>query len=47
MANQLVPYIFFYGRCAEALAFYENVFGGSSEAMRVADSPMASQGPLP
>lgn len=45
MANQLVPYIFFYGRCAEALAFYETVFGGSSEIMRVADSPVASEMP--
>ncbi|HEX3549913.1 MAG TPA: VOC family protein [Candidatus Elarobacter sp.] len=39
MATELKPYIFFYGRCAEALAFYESVFGGSSEIMRVGDSP--------
>ncbi|MDB5070465.1 MAG: glyoxalase/Bleomycin resistance/Dioxygenase superfamily protein [Candidatus Eremiobacteraeota bacterium] len=45
MSTQLVPYIFFYGRCAEALEFYKSVFGGSYEAMRVADSPVASEMP--
>ena len=45
MATQLVPYIFLYGRCEEALEFYKGVFGGSYEMMRVADSPMASQVP--
>lgn len=43
--STLVPYIFFYGRCAEALEFYKGVFGGSYEAMRVSDSPMASEMP--
>lgn len=33
------PYIFFYGRCAEALEFYKKLFGGTYEAMRVGDSP--------
>lgn len=33
------PYIFFYGRCKEALDFYAGVFGGTYEAMRVGDSP--------
>lgn len=33
------PYIFFYGRCREALDFYKDVFGGSYEAMTVGDSP--------
>ena len=42
---KLVPYIFFYGRCEEALEFYKSVFGGSYEAMRVSDSPMASEMP--
>lgn len=42
---QLAPYIFFYGRCEEALDFYKNVFGGSYEAMRMGDSPMADQIP--
>jgi PhnB protein len=45
MANQMVPYVFFYGRTAEALAFYQKVFGGSSEIMRAGDSPMASEMP--
>ncbi|HEY0383555.1 MAG TPA: VOC family protein [Candidatus Elarobacter sp.] len=42
---KLVPYIFFYGRCAEALEFYKSVFGGSYELMRVSDTPMASEMP--
>src|ERR1700730_13480385 len=45
MANQLVPYLFLYGRCEEALEFYKGVFGGSYELMRVADTPMASEMP--
>jgi PhnB protein len=36
---ELVPYIFFYGRCEEALEFYKSVFGGTYELMRVADAP--------
>jgi len=38
-ALTLQPYIFFYGRCEEALNFYKNIFGGSYDAMRVGDSP--------
>ena len=45
MATQLVPYIFLYGRCEEALEFYESVFGGSYELMRVAESPVAGEMP--
>jgi PhnB protein len=45
MATELKPYIFFYGRCAEALEFYKSVFGGTYEMMRVGDSPMASDMP--
>ena len=45
MSTQLVPYIFFYGRCEEALEFYKSVFGGSYELMRVRDTPMASEMP--
>jgi PhnB protein len=45
MATKLVPYIFLYGRCAEALEFYKGVFGGSYEAMRVKDTPMAGEMP--
>src|SRR5215469_14218045 len=36
----LQPYIFFYGRCAEALDFYKKIFGGTTEIMYVKDSPM-------
>lgn len=42
---QLAPYIFFYGRCEEALEFYKSVFGGTYELMRVGDSPMAAEMP--
>lgn len=45
MATQLSPYIFFYGRCEEALEFYKSVFGGSYELMRNSDTPMASEMP--
>ncbi|MDP9106252.1 MAG: VOC family protein [Candidatus Eremiobacteraeota bacterium] len=45
MATQLVPYVFFYGRCEEALEFYKGVFGGGYEMMRVKDTPMASEMP--
>jgi PhnB protein len=42
---QFAPYVFFYGKCREALEFYTSVFGGSYEAMRVGDSPMKDQVP--
>jgi PhnB protein len=42
---QLQPYIFFYGRCEEALEFYKKTLGGTYELMRVADAPMADQMP--
>lgn len=42
-ALQLAPYIFFYGRCEEALEFYKSVFGGTYEFQRNGDSPMADQ----
>jgi PhnB protein len=45
MATTLKPYIFFYGRCQEAIDFYKGVFGGDAEVMRVKDSPMAAQSP--
>ncbi|MEA2785208.1 MAG: PhnB protein [Candidatus Eremiobacteraeota bacterium] len=45
MATKLAPYIFFYGRCEEALEFYKGVFGGSYEMMRVRDTPMAGEMP--
>jgi PhnB protein len=45
MATKLVPYIFLYGRCEEALEFYKSVFGGSYEMMRVGDSAVAGEMP--
>jgi PhnB protein len=41
----LQPYIFFYGRCEEALEFYKGAIGGSYEFQRVGESPMAGQFP--
>ncbi|MGA7356911.1 MAG: VOC family protein [Candidatus Cybelea sp.] len=36
---ELVPFVFFYGRCAEALEFYKNALGGSYEiAVRDGDT---------
>ncbi|MDQ2866710.1 MAG: VOC family protein [Candidatus Eremiobacteraeota bacterium] len=40
---ELAPYIFYYGRCEEALEFYKSVLGGKYEVMRNADSPMADE----
>ncbi len=38
-----MPYIHFQGQCAEALAFYATVFGGTNlQTMRYADGPEAS-----
>ena len=42
---QLQPYIFFYGRCEEALEFYKNALGGTYELMRVEGSPAAAHMP--
>jgi PhnB protein len=43
---QLEPYLFFDGRCEEALAFYKQVLGGDYELNRFAGSPMeAEMGP--
>ena len=42
---ELKPYVFFYGRCEEALNFYKNALGGDYEIMRIKDSPMANQSP--
>ncbi|MBV8364269.1 MAG: VOC family protein [Candidatus Eremiobacteraeota bacterium] len=42
---ELKPYVFFYGRCEEALNFYKNALGGDYEVMRIKDSPMANQWP--
>ena len=42
---KLEPYLFFYGRCEEALEFYTSAFGGSYEANRFKGSPIAEQMP--
>lgn len=42
---KVVPYVFFYGRCVEALTFYKSVLGGDFEYMKVGDSPMADKAP--
>lgn len=42
---QLEPYIFFYGRCEEALTFYKSVFGGDFEMQRIEGTPMAENVP--
>jgi PhnB protein len=42
---ELAPYIFFYGRCEEALEFYKTALGGSYELQRNSDSPMCANVP--
>jgi PhnB protein len=37
---QLAPYVFFYGRCEEALEFYKSAIGGTYELQRIEGSPM-------
>jgi len=42
---QLEPYIFFHGRCEEALSFYVKCFGGEVVQMsRMSDAPAEFQG---
>ncbi|MBV8245988.1 MAG: VOC family protein [Candidatus Eremiobacteraeota bacterium] len=41
----LAPYLFFYGRCAEALEFYKDALRGTYEMSRISESPMADQFP--
>ena len=43
--TRLQPYIFFYGRCQEALEFYKTALGGTYEIMFVKDTPVAEQMP--
>jgi PhnB protein len=42
---QLEPYIFYYGRCEEALEFYKSAIGGTYDVNRFEGSPMADQVP--
>ena len=44
-ALQLSPYIFFYGRCEEALEFYKKALGGSYDLQRVEGTPDADKLP--
>lgn len=39
MVDCLTPYLVFDGDCADAVAFYEEVFGGKSQIMRAGDAP--------
>ncbi len=36
---ELAPYIFFYGRCEEALDFYKKALGGTYELQRNSEAP--------
>jgi PhnB protein len=43
---QLEPYLFFDGKCEEALTFYKNVFGGTVEGIsRWSEMPKDAGGP--
>jgi PhnB protein len=43
---QFEPYLFFHGRCEEALNFYASALGGNVERLtRIGDSPMAQKTP--
>lgn len=42
---QLEPYVFFYGKCEEALEFYKRSIGGEFDLSRFEGSPMAEQVP--
>jgi PhnB protein len=44
-ALELQPYIFFYGKCTEALAFYQEAIGGTYYVQSVGESPMAGDFP--
>ena len=46
MANQLEPYLFFDGKCEEALNFYKGILGGEIEGLsRWSEMPADSGGP--
>jgi PhnB protein len=42
---KISPYIFFYGRCEEALTFYKSILGGDYELTKNDEGPMADQIP--
>ena len=39
-----VPYLFFHGQCAEAMAYYGSLFGGEVQRIRYADMPPGEGG---
>ena len=39
ISMQLQPYIFFYGRCEEALEYYKDAIGGVYELQRMSEAP--------
>lgn len=45
MKNAVKPYLNFLDNCLEAMHFYQKVFGGDLEIMKVSESPVASQFP--
>lgn len=44
---KLSPFLLFDGNCAEAMEFYRSCLGGELELLKVADTPMKAQIPLP
>jgi PhnB protein len=42
---KLEPYVFFYGRCEEALAFYKKILGGEYNIIRFEGAPMGHDVP--
>ena len=44
---QLAPYVFFYGRCEEALEFYKKALGGSYELQRNSEMPPSPDFTIP
>ena len=43
MKNAVKPYLNFEDNCMEAMQYYQEVFGGDLEAMKVSASPVSSQ----
>lgn len=47
ISMQLQPYIFFYGRCEEALEYYKDALGGEYELQRMSEAPAEMLQDLP
>ncbi len=43
--KQIVPYLFFDGKCKEAMEFYHGILGGDLSIQTVGESPMAENMP--